>query len=312
MKVRTYGFELSVEGVGVTLKDFKEYLQERQNEQLKKRNQARHLYINNNKHEDYSVGLVLTIKDQKTFCKLTQNDDEMTIQVENLGEKSKLMDFNFFALHKDSNMGVYQHYANSCSLGTLFDYLCGLFNKLRQDRIDNALMAAAAKNEHELSEKKKSEIRKLYKCSLKTSQLLTQSSLAEMLAEVSRIKAYSYDVVAIGSDKGNEDPIYTNAVKIRERILFEANNADHGLIQRITNHVKRRDPDSGMVETIDMNNQERNFKIFNTPNTYNEQNYDVLAATLRNIKIKEFYDCKVADDLIEVMEKHDMIFTAQG
>ena len=68
-------------------------------------------YIDSNAHPDYYCGLVLTIKNQKKFCKLTQLQDGKTkISVENLKDHDSLMEFNFFVLHKREYIGLYQHY----------------------------------------------------------------------------------------------------------------------------------------------------------------------------------------------------------
>ena len=60
----------------------------------------RQIFINSSDNIFYH-GLIITIKDQKKFCELKSDDNEnFKIQVKDIDELSKIMDFNFFIVNK--------------------------------------------------------------------------------------------------------------------------------------------------------------------------------------------------------------------
>jgi len=112
MKVRTYVFSVNTKSKHVSLGDLFSYLANEPRIIGQGENGERRFYVDES-NPSYYKGLVVTVKDQKAFCKLLEgNAGDITIEVENLDEKERLMEFNFFVLNKSNGFGLYQHTTN--------------------------------------------------------------------------------------------------------------------------------------------------------------------------------------------------------
>ncbi len=126
MQVRFLGFNFSIDSKSLTLDDYVNNMIGRHGQSYKLSEHDRFLYFNSTYSENYYVGLLVTVKDQKTFCELVRNSGKLVVRVNELDENTNLMDFNFFIINKVTGLGVYQYYHQSCSLNSF-----GHFNNRR-------------------------------------------------------------------------------------------------------------------------------------------------------------------------------------
>lgn len=118
MKVKYLGFEISTEKNLITIQDFIENNLVFEMSDILERN-----VLIDCSHSDYYKGLILTVKDQKAFCKLQGNLDDLEITVENLSGGDQLIEFNFFVINKKTGKGLYQFYYQSTSLSKFKEIL---------------------------------------------------------------------------------------------------------------------------------------------------------------------------------------------
>lgn len=118
MKVKYLGFEIRTEKNLISINDFIENNLNFELKDIFKRN----VFIDC-ADIGYYKGLILTVKDQKAYCKLQGSVDDLEIKVENLSGHDKLIEFNFFVINKSTGKGLYQFYYQSTSLSKFKEIL---------------------------------------------------------------------------------------------------------------------------------------------------------------------------------------------
>ena len=122
MQVRLVGFQLKVEGKGkLTLATFSDSLAAIDPDTPKEKDSRRLLFLNTHHNPTYYVGLVVTVKDHRTYCELLKSGGLMSVKVNALDHDSNLMEFNFFVYNKTTGAGLYQYYHQSCSANSFGD-----------------------------------------------------------------------------------------------------------------------------------------------------------------------------------------------
>src|SRR5689334_13966481 len=113
MKIRLLGATFSA-GDGISLDEFQAHLEAEEGHSTKFGGHDR-IYLTK-QHGNYNVGLLVTIKDQKTFCALREKDDGFEVDVHELERGTSLMDFNYFVQSRKTGRALYQVYHHSCAL----------------------------------------------------------------------------------------------------------------------------------------------------------------------------------------------------
>jgi len=164
MQVRFLGFSFSTESTTLGLDDYIDHIVRNHGETHELGEHNRILFFNTTHSKNYYVGLLVTVKDQKTFCQLVKKSGHLVVKVNELDDDSNLMDFNFFVLHKTTGFGIYQYYHQSCSVNSFGYFNNRRFAEYRDSRVD-AEISAIPRNERTESKKKsgKEEIQKQIK-----------------------------------------------------------------------------------------------------------------------------------------------------
>lgn len=111
MRVKNYGFALRLHTAGAVAR----YLTHiaAQDEEIPFYGQNRILRLE--PVGDYWLGVVLTIRNQKSFFELKRSTNGIRISRASVGEDG-LLEFNFFVVNPESGLGIYQHYYHSMGL----------------------------------------------------------------------------------------------------------------------------------------------------------------------------------------------------
>lgn len=312
MKVRLYGFELEAEAKSVSIEDLMTYFTGRNGEPDNSGALERRIFVDSTTNKNYYLGLVVTVKDQKRFCRLEDSKGQIRITVENLTGSDKLMEFNFFVLNRKNGLGLYQHYHQSCGLTVFGGYLVSHYNAVRE-RLANNEIDEARRHEPSLSKSKERGIRKKHRGKLIFSQLVRKDSLEKMLLEFKKLKAFEYELSALGADVRAGIPLGQYVRKFREKLTFGRTWGVSVLAPAIAKAVTDLNPTNGRVHAVNELDEDVSLRIFNMPDNFGEEDFDEVALKLHNLDLKSFATHKVVKELVEHCESDELrhIFQAK-
>lgn len=204
MQVKFLGFSLNITSNTLALSDYISHLQNKKDEPFVLNEHLRHVFVNEAYSQNYYIGLLITVKDQKRFCELFDANGKLTVRVNELGKDSKLMDFNFFAINKKSGFGMYQYYHQSCSIGS-FGYLSkSRFNELKDLAIKKELDEFGKES---ISNKQEKAVKRKHKGTLDIELLVRKEKLGELIAELDAVKSFEYSVLSLDIQEPEFGPI---------------------------------------------------------------------------------------------------------
>ncbi|MGM0985404.1 MAG: hypothetical protein ACQEXI_00240 [Pseudomonadota bacterium] len=308
MKVRTYGFDVYTENLRVGIPELMQHLQERSGEEDNSKNVERRIYVDCNAYPDFYVGLIVTVKDHKNFCKLEESDEGVTVTVESLTGDDKLMEFNFFVLNKKNGIGLYQHYHQSCAVRVFGAYLVSRHARLRRR------LKAEALDYDALSAAEQRDISREFSPKLEFSQLVTKETLREMLERYKEIRSFEFAYTYLRPKKKRGRPLEKRVAKKREKLYFRNPEHKMDLAKEIGEFVKSKKPLSGNVNAVDHSGEAKVLKIFDMPDTFSEEEYDDVAIKLNNLRLHDFAGHKVMKELISICRSDEFrhIFEADA
>jgi hypothetical protein len=312
MKVRNYGFEIETTNSTVGVDDLLSQLEKSSGYADTSTGIERRIYLDSKAHADYYIGLVVTVKDQKMFCKLENDHGHIKITVENLKGKDKLMEFNFFAINKKNGIGIYQHYYQSCGLNVFGKYLRQRHNSIRDKLIDDKTNELKSANGGKISEKEIKAIKAKHSGVFKFSPLLRKETLAKMLKAFKTIKAFEFEYATLEVEQKYATPLSKYVKKKREKLSFSPNWSLTELATGIVETIKMINPKNGRVHVVNEYDEDIAVKIFEMPDNFGEEEYDDVAFKLNDLDVYDFAKHEVSTELINICksEKYNHIFEA--
>jgi hypothetical protein len=281
MQVRLLGFRFDVESKNLTLNSFAAAVSAQPTDQKAAQDSQRLLFLNNTCDPNYHVGLVVTVKDQKTFCRLVAADGSLLVKVDELELNTKLMEFNFFVVNKVTGTGLYQYYHHSCSLSSFAFLVARRFSEYR----DSLIQADVDKiPQVDRTEAKLTKIRKHHKGQLKW----------EMLVRAEKLEDFK--------------PLAPYIRNQRSKLAFEVGAPVNSLAKAISAAVTKLGVVRGRIEGQDAEGLDRVLRILNNPENYGEYDYDDLAGKLHDLDLTQFEDAWVVKELIKSCKDQSHIF----
>lgn len=299
MLVRSYGFSIAAGNSEISLDDlFASLVATSGDEDTSQRN-VRRIFVDTKTNNDFVLGLVVTVKDQKTFCELVNEKGNFVIAVSNLKGKNKLMEFNFFVINKSNGLGIYQHYFQSCSPGTFGGYLQTRYRRLSEASRDSAIKVLKA-NRQDTAARIKA-IKKSHSKGLIFGLLVHQESLEAVLSRFKEIKGFEYEFSAVEPDLIKGAPISNFVRRIRQKVSFNPRIDVRTLSKAIQRTVDTLKPKSGHVAVLDSIDGEdipMSVRIADIPEHFGEQDYDAVAGKLNNLDTSSFSTHIVINELL--------------
>lgn len=205
MKIRVLGFDWQM-GAGISVSDFLHFLEDTP---LIEEN----LILSVTKKDDYYIGILLAIRDQKRFAKIKQERGKFEIKTEELGKNENPVEFNFFLINKETGRGLYQHYYHSTPLNS-FNVICKRrYTALKASRIQSDTPEDA-------SESKKAKIRKQFAGGLSYSLWVRPEKFEEVVKMLARVKSLEVDVNSLDVSDRLFQPLAKHAKGVRHRFTF--------------------------------------------------------------------------------------------
>lgn len=306
MLVKLVGFQISVEGKGqLNLMNFLNSLTAANPGALNKQGGQRLLFINSQHYKEYYAGLVLTVKDHRTYCELVNSEDSMLVRVNELTHDTSLMDFNFFVLNKSSGAGLYQHYHQSCSANLFGDLLKKRFIDYKSIKIKSSIEEISG----QVSKSEKRKIAAKFSNKLNFNQMVRKEALKELIEKMKRVKSFQY-ALAIPEVPQNEFAPLKPFVKIKsERLTFNVKTPTNFVANAIDSFVNSNLLQSGSVEAIDENGIDRIIKILDNPDSFGEYDFDDFAPRLNELNLTNFEQSWVIEELVDKCKGNPAIFT---
>lgn len=308
MLVRFLGFNFSTDAANMSIDDYVKYMTTKVNQDYELGEHKRFIFFNTTHSQDYYVGLLVTVKDQKTFCELVSKDKKLMVKVSELDEDSSLMDFNFFVINKLNGIGLYQHYHQSCSVNSFGYFNNRRFSEYRKEAIDSEI---AQIPEDKISEAKKKKVREKYKGSLSWEVLVRKEKLSELIQQLKRVKAFEYSFGTLTVQEEEFNPLKGFVKKETTTLSFTSQSPVQVLADAITKIVATNDIEDGKVIGIDAEGIDRVLRLTDNPDNFGEYDYDELAPKINSLDIDQFEQSWVIKELLAKCNEYKHIFEAK-
>lgn len=293
MKVRRIGVSLTNNNKTIRFADFINYMISSNGERSGFENGERFFLF----HEDevFFSGVVLTFKDQRRDCRARFQDGQFTIHTSDILNDEKLIDFNFFAVKRNSLKGLYEYYHNSCSIHIFFTYLRNKFNQLKADKVSEYTADNIALGRDKAETKGK----KIYSGRLSTKVLIDERDIPTVLAEYAKVKKIEMSFDARQFTIGHAVALQRSSRDVK--VAFNITNSEQSNITRLTQGVVELAESAGFkkgsVSTIDSNDVERTISILNCPKHLGDCDFDTLAHRIDGLNVSNFHENEILTEL---------------
>ena len=243
----------------------------------------------------YIFGLVVTIKDQRKYCELVvQSGGNQIIDVKNLAQNSKLMEFNFFVIDKKTGAGVFQHYHNSLSLSGLGYFFATTFGNLNKATIDaeiNKLPIALQSKKNVEAIKKSKRDRLNFKIAIR------KEGLRELLEELKTIKSFEYEFATLGVVEKEMRQLSGAVKKKNTKLIFNAGTSSSSIASKIASSVESLGLTKGSIVGKDGADLESVIRLIDNVGRFSEFDYDDSLQKIASLNINDFDNCWVIEQL---------------
>lgn len=305
MLVRLVGFQLKVEGKGnLTLTSFANSLAELNPGTPGESSSRRLLFLNEKNHHEYCAGLVVTVKDHRTYCELVSSHESLLVKVNELDHGSNLMDFNFFVFNKMTGAGLYQHYHQSCSANAFGDLAKKKFFDYKKISCQSALNAVA----NSTTEAENKKINGQFANKLNFSILVRKEALKALIIEMKRVKAFEYALVTPEVPQDEFSPLKPFIKMKSERLTFAVKTPMRSVADAIDTFVSGNSLQRGCIEAVDEAGIDRVIKIMNNPDSFGEYDFDDLVPKLNELNLTSFEQSWVITELISKCKENVAAF----
>lgn len=305
MLVRLVGFQFAVEGKGeLSLTSFANSIAAVNPGVPDESGSKRLLFLNDQHHAEYCAGLVVTVKDHRSYCELVNSDGSLLVKVNELDHGSNLMEFNFFVFNKKTGAGLYQHYHQSCSVNSFGDFAKRLFLEYKKESRQAALDAVG----NSATKAKEAEIRARFGNKLAFSVLVRKEALKDLIEEMQRVKAFQYALATPEVPQDEFAPLKPFIRMKSERLTFSVKTPLISVAQAIQAFVSGNHMSRGSIEAVDEDGINRVIKIMDNPDSFGEYDFDDLVPTLNALNLTKFEQSWVITELIKKCKENIALF----
>jgi hypothetical protein len=268
----------------------------------------RRYYIDDETDSEFIRGLVVTVRDQNAFCKLVESGPNFKIQVQNLADAERIMEFNLFVINKKNGFGIYQYYHRSCPPNTFIAYLKRRYRAKSQELRDVAIAAAEKKSGGSLSTKEKKSLRTQYAGVMKGGVLVRPDSLAGILDKYKDITGFSFELTSVEARQHAMGPLDPLARTVRQSVAFLKDASKRKITKAIYDFLDNVNPKTAKVSVLDDDEESFQIRVTNMPQNFGEYEYSEVASELQGLDVSKFTDTTIVLRLIKLCKKHKEIF----
>lgn len=306
MDAKFLGFSIEFKSKNLGFDDYMKFMAESSPHEVSANNDnSRLLYINSDSHEKYYLGMIITVRNQKKYCKAKMKNKDFTFNVVDLKGGDKILEFNYFIIDKTSNLGLYQYYHQSCSTRQFGQIIKKFAQHYSRSQSEVAIEMEGNKLERELSGHRKTQIRAPYRVEMNFSILAREETLKDILAGYEKIKSFEYEFATLTPKIMAATPLSKYVERKKETLVFTTPRNVGDLSKGICDVLRNFKLKTGRVKVEDEDGNEFPLNIFDIPDFFACYDYDDLADSLMNVKASEFYYSDLVNYLIEAFESED-------
>lgn len=262
----------------------------------------RYFFFNNEHLDGYLLGLVVTLKDQKRFCRAEVEGGDFRLKTEDLLDDEKLVDFNFFALRKDTNKGIFQYYHNSCSPNVFGDVCKKIFYRKKESLIHERFGETSPDEEFSEDSQNFRKAKKYYSGRPHFTILVDNRNIEDIIRSFSEVKELEVSFEAPDAPTQSAVAAPGLAETISLRYKFELTRQVQDIAEFARNMIDRRGFRRGRAKTVNEFDEERIINLIRCPHDFGQEDFDDLAQRINNLKASEFVDNTVVSDLVDILE----------
>lgn len=301
MNVKLYGFTLTPGTM--PLADLFAYLKTIEGEPQEYRKLDRIIHLADS--GDAWVGLLLTIRDHKKYVELQKTSEGLKIKVNSINDNNRLVDFNFFAVSKDTGSGIYQHYPNSFGMGLFGFYLADKTETLARAKMNAELEAAEGAAD---SGKRRRAIRKKYKKKrLKCAALLKPEDFNKLVDDMSDIKSFSFDMTTLSAKEPWLVPAKSEIAKEHHSVRFVKKGVMPTIKSMIFGASTNKDLDQISVSGLDMTGDSVTYHLGRNLDTFGKLDFDSIADDTA-LDVKNILTSPIVDEILQAMDDNPRYF----
>lgn len=297
MRVKSYGFSLTPGNTHVSIADLFLAMEQNNGQPDNTKANERRFYIDSTTDADFVLGLVVTVKDQRRFLELVDEQGLFRIKVNNLDDANQLMEFNFFLVNRNNGLGIYQHYHQSCSIGTFSDYLRSRYRLLTNASRDTEIQALHTRGEHSKSKEKK--IRSAHAKGLDVALLTRSDPLATVLASYKEIQRLDYDFISLAPVMRLAQPLTGMVKKVRQRLTFDNRANKRDIASGIVAMLGSMNRNTARVQVLTDDDIPISIRIAEIPENFGEQEFDDVADALNELDVSSFAGHSIMRELLD-------------
>lgn len=285
MQVYSFGIALATANKGAGISDIFSKLDKKNGADYVRASQLRRIYVDTTSDPQFYLGLVVTVKDQRSFLQLQSGVGSLKIKVSHVKGTNKLMEFNFFIINKSNGLGLYQYYHGSCSPLTFGSYLKTEFREISDALRDAEISKVGTERGKGKREKI---IKEKFKGGLDFQQLVRKENIQSILSEYKRIVSFNFDLVALSPVKSYAQPLSGFVRKVREKISFNADAPVDMVAKGISDMMSSVVENSARVSVINDDDEPVSVRVVGMPENFGEADYDQVADALDDLDLDNF------------------------
>lgn len=298
MKVKVSGFQWSLSNK-LSLDDLMGHIAGKVDEEIPFDGHQRMIYVAD--HETSYSGLVLTIRDHKTFCRMQGRGRQVRIAIGRIAGDEHITEVNLFAVRKDTQRGLYMHYHTSLSLSSFQTFMRRHYGDARAELIAEAKEAKDRVRLNKL---------KLSPRSLSWSLLTQTKGFKDLVAELNRVNDFEYNADTNVVKEGRYRSMLASVKGESRRVRFIRGTPPGTVAAQLDALVKDLGIERGTVHGEDAEGADRIVKLVNNAELFDEWDFDNdVTPFLDNLIASEFYTSDLVTKLVEILDNNAVLLT---
>lgn len=298
MKANLIGAGIEVKGV-LTTKDFLDFLCGLN--VFEETCRGGKYLINMKKQEDYYYGIIVKTRDSSHSISLIEEEGSHKIDLKNLLDNERIMEFNPFVLLRESGRGIYMNYSGATNLPSFFALLKRRFNVFLKNETEQAVKLI------EILKEKNKEKKKFKETKFFAAEIYTPEEYDKLVDQLTDLNKFSYAYETIRIAEGNQIPedfqdsiekVWTTLTFKPQVSLDNRKMAVKGYFKKFAKKFFR-----GVINGKDKNGKEENINIFENFERFGVDDFDRVAGLFKGATIENFESVSYYKSLVKIIKK---------
>lgn len=264
--------------------------------------------IDSNSDQDFVLGLVVTVRDQKSYVTLK----DRTFRKEDLTGRP-ITEVNYFVIHKKSGAGLYQSYHGSCTLNSFFALFRRSAREISTKLYDAEMEAANKAISTDISEskrrkqisKKRKEAQDKTKINVDCVQIVDKNNLAQMIQHFARIKSFDYVYGTIDTKVEESVPGGQYVMRKRAKVSYQPATPIGPLAKLIERYILENRVDKGFVTVENADGEEEKIRIHDQLTNYGRITHDEFVDKLVGEELEDLAHNPIIGELLSVVNSSE-------